>query len=502
VAVSPDHDIILALGEDLPVAISIARAPDDELVYSNRAFADLMGTGARQPVSVCTRDGAPYPANKLPFARAVGERRVIVADDMMIRRGDGRRVEVRAVARPVGDPITHVITTYFDVSREIAAERARVESEQRLHRAQRLEAVGTLAGGIAHDFNNLIFSIKLIAAEIAATDQDPKHRASLEMIDDITDRSAALTRSLVGFVRRGTQRALPVAVNDVATSLTEMLTRTLPGIELSFELEATDRGIVVGDHAQLEQVIVNLVLRAREAVQDAGRIIVRTTDRALPSAVDAPRFVVLEVIDDGASLSPMVRARMFESRAARKAQDSEAVIGPGLSTVLEIVEGYGGMLEVDEGPDGRGTTMRVVLPAARRAPATKARTTAADLPKGSGLVLVVDDDPMVRKVVASSLGSLGYKTIEAVSGPAAVEIYRKHRDEVRAVVLDMVMPGMAGKAAYLALREVDPNVAVLLMSGHTLNDQVQEILDLGVRSFVSKPYSIAELAEAIAVLMK
>ena len=201
-------------------------------------------------------------------------------------------------------------------------------------------------------------------------------------------------------------------------------------------------------------------------------------------------------------MSPAIRARMFAPRAARKAQDSETVIGPGLSTVLEIVEGYGGMLEIDEGPDGRGTTMRVVLPAARRAPAAKARPTAADLPKGSGLVLVVDDDPMVRKVVASSLGSLGYKTIEAVSGPAAVEIYRKHRDEVRAVVLDMVMPGMAGKAAYLALREVDPNVAVLLMSGHTLNEQVQEILDLGVRSFVSKPYSIAELAAAIAVLMK
>jgi two-component system, cell cycle sensor histidine kinase and response regulator CckA len=502
VAVSPDHDIILALGEDLPVAISVARAPDGELVYTNRAFAELMGTGARSPVAVCTRDGAPYPETKLPFARALGERRVIVADDLMIRRGDGRRVEVRAVARPVGDPITHVITTFFDVSREVAAERARAESEQRLRRAQRLEAIGTLAGGIAHDFNNLIFSIKLIAAEIASTDQDPKHRAGLEMIDDVTDRSAVLTRSLVGFVRRSTQRVLPVAVNDVATSLTEMLIRTLPGIELSFELEATDRGIVVGDHAQLEQVIVNLVLAAREAVNDAGRIIVRTSDRALPGVPDAPRFVVLEVIDDGPGMSPGVRARILEPRAVRKAQDSERIIGAGLTAVLELVEGYGGMLEIDDGLDGRGTTVRVVLPAARRAPAVKSRATAADLPKGSGLVLVVDDDPMVRKVVASSLGSLGYKTIEAVSGPAAVEIFRKHRDEVRAVVLDMVMPGMAGKAAYLALREVDPNVAVLLMSGHTLNEQVQEILDLGVRSFVSKPYSIAELAAAIAVLMK
>jgi two-component system cell cycle sensor histidine kinase/response regulator CckA len=143
----------------------------------------------------------------------------------------------------------------------------------------------------------------------------------------------------------------------------------------------------------------------------------------------------------------------------------------------------------------------VMLPAADRPPGRE-RTLVADLPRGSGLVLVIDDDHMVRRVVASSLGALGYRTIEASSGSEGVEIYRALHDEIRAVVLDMLMPGMSGKAIYLALRTIAPSVAVLLMSGHTLNDDIQELLDLGVRRFLSKPYSIGTLARTMAELVQ
>jgi CheY-like chemotaxis protein len=141
-----------------------------------------------------------------------------------------------------------------------------------------------------------------------------------------------------------------------------------------------------------------------------------------------------------------------------------------------------------------------MFPAAEQPRAPKPRIAPADLPRGTGVILVVDDDPMVRKVVSGSVGALGYTTIEAVSGSEAIEIYRTQHDQIRAVVLDMVMPGMPGKQTYLALRAIDSNVAVLLMSGHTMNEQVQEILDLGVRVFVSKPYSIGALATALAEL--
>jgi two-component system cell cycle sensor histidine kinase/response regulator CckA len=191
---------------------------------------------------------------------------------------------------------------------------------------------------------------------------------------------------------------------------------------------------------------------------------------------------VLEVQDDGAA-APVLRERAVAWASA-------------------IAETHGGALEVDAGLDGHGATLRAVLPAAGRLPATKPRTTTADLPRGSGLVLVIDDDPMVRRVITSSLATLGYRTIEAVSGGEAIELFRALHDEIRAIVLDMVMPGMTGKATYQALHAIDDKVPVLLMSGHTLNEQVQEILDLGVRNFISKPYSISVLANAMAELLR
>jgi CheY-like chemotaxis protein len=249
---------------------------------------------------------------------------------------------------------------------------------------------------------------------------------------------------------------------------------------------------------------MNLVLNARDAVPIAGRIVVRTSDRRSESDPGAPRFVLLEVKDDGTGIPAEAREHVFEPYITAKdpgAEDGTAT-GLGLATVFGIVEHHGGTIEIDSGLDGVGTTMRVVLPAASRQQAVRTRVAVVDLPKGSGLILVVDDDKMVRKVVSGSLASLGYTTIEAVSGPDAIEIYRQRHDEIRAVVLDMVMPGMAGRQTYLGLREINSKVAVLLMSGHTLNEQVQEILDLGVRSFVTKPYSIAALAAAMVELTR
>ncbi|HSR97360.1 MAG TPA: response regulator [Kofleriaceae bacterium] len=504
-AVPSDQDLILALGEDLPVGLWVARVPGGEVFYANRAFAALTGQPAREDVTaakfaahygVVTRRGTLYPEGRMPFARAVAERCTVIADDMMIRRHDGTTVEVRAVARPVGEPTSHVVVALFDVSREVAAERARAECEQQLRRAQRFEAIGSLAAGTAHEFNNLMFGVKLLAAELAASEPDPKRRAALEMIDDITERSAALTRSLLGFVRRGKQRSVMVSINDIATSMAELLGRAMAGVELTFELDAADRGAVVGDQPQLEQLIMDLALHACDAVGGAGRIVIRTSD----AAIDTARAIALEVIDDGAGLTPERRARLFEPDAPASEDAPGSRGARGLASVRAIALAHGGAIEIGNGLDGRGTAIRVLLPAADQPRTPRPRIAPAELPRGSGLILVVDDDHMVRKVVTGSLGALGYTTIEALSGSDAIEIYRAQHDQIRAVVLDMVMPDMAGKATYLALRAIDSNVAVLLMSGHTMNEQVQEILDLGVRRFVSKPYSIGALATALAEL--
>ncbi len=506
-AVPSDEEIIRSLGDDLPIGLWVARAPNGEHVYANRTFAEIMGQGPRgeskagsysEPYGIRTRDGKPYPEQRLPFVRALQERRVVMVDDITIQRPDDTHVHVRAFARPVMDAagaITHVVIAFFDITREVDAELGKAESERRLHRAQRLEAIGTLAGGIAHDFNNLIFGIKLIAAELAAGETDPKRLEALQLVDDITERSAVLTRSLLGFARRGKHRAMPVAIDDVIGAMAGLLQRTMASVTIGIELTAEDRGTVIGDQSQLEQVVMNLVVNARDALRDnsRGRVMLRTRT----TGHGGVRHVVLEVADDGPGIPDEIRERVFEPYFTTKNQGAERGTGLGLATVFGIVEAHGGSIEIGPGIDGRGATLRVFLPAATgSAPRPRAPITRPPQP-GRGLVMVVDDDEMVRRSVMSALKSLGYKPIEAADGHAAIELYRQHQGDIRAVVLDLVMPTMSGRATFLALREISTDVCVLLMSGHAMNEDVQALVGLGAKGFLSKPYSIDELAQAL-----
>ncbi len=508
--------IVSSVADDLPVGVWVARAPDGEFLYANKTFADIMGMAARadvgrgeyaQPYGIHARTGELYPEEKMPFVRALAERRTVVVDDIVIHRHDGGRVHIRAQARPVfgeDDAITHVVIAFIDITREARAEEARLESDQRVRQLQRMDSIGTLAGGIAHDFNNLLAAVKMMAAVLRRNEDDAVKLGYLEQIDDATESAAQLTRALLGFARRGKHLASRVSLHDVAIGVASLMRRALDRrIEVVTQFKATT-GDVVGDFSQLEQVFMNLVVNARDAMpEEGGRIIIATRDYEMGEDEAARRenmrrgpCVVLEVSDNGSGIAPHIRDRMFEPYVTTKKGGEGGGTGLGLATVWGIVENHGGAIEAIAASPG--TILRAFFPAAIEAAVGAPKNdTPANVVHGTGAVLVVDDERPVREALAAALRGLGYRVLVAEDGAAAIEIVRGET-KIDAVLLDMVMPRMDGKATYLALREVRPDLRVVLTTGFALNEEAQRILDLGVREFISKPFSVEALSQVIA----
>jgi signal transduction histidine kinase/CheY-like chemotaxis protein len=505
--------IIRTLSEDLPLGIWVARAPGGEFIYANGEFnrimkmgpvADAKVGGYSEPYGIYRTDGKLYPEDRLPFVRAMVERKVVMVDDLVIHRGDGTRVPVRAFARPMfdGDDISHVVIAFFDITLEVEAKRQRVESEARLNRAERMEAVGKLAGGIAHDFNNLLTAIRSIASRLSEEENDPERLVDLRTIDEVAERASALTRSLTSFAGRQPSYSESVSLHEMLGSLAEVLRRALdPSIAVELSLEAA-HDEVAGDLSQLEQVVMNLAINARDAMPEGGRLTLRTSDLELSGDAVLPpgRYVTLELADTGVGIDPAVRDRMFEPYVTSKPHGG----GLGLATVYGIVQAHHGMIEaLDHSP--RGTLVRVTLPVAAREGLRRASAQSAvaheRIAPGSGTVLLVEDEQLVRVATFRALRQLGYQVIACADGDEAVEIFRDRRADIHGVLLDVAMPRMSGRQTYIALRAIDPEVRVLLMAGDG-SDEVERILSLGAREFLPKPFELRTLSQALQRVLR
>jgi two-component system cell cycle sensor histidine kinase/response regulator CckA len=499
---STDAEIVASVADALPVGVWVARAPGGEFVYANATFREIMGMGARAdvalgeyatPYAIHGRDGEPYPEHAMPFVRALAERTTVMVDDIVIHRGDGGRVNIRAYARPHfdGDTITHVVIAFFDITREVQAEQARAESELRVQRAQRMDSIGMLAGGIAHDFNNLLTVIRVMTSSLTGGELDPGRRGDLEAIAAAADSAVSLTRALLGFAGQGKNLATPVAIDDVVGSVAEIFARATVGrIELATELRA--QCDVVGDRAQLEQVFMNLLINARDAVAGRGRISASTRSEG--------DRVILEIADDGPGVPVAIRERIFEPYFSTKHGFAQGGTGLGLATVYGIVEAHHGTIEVLDA-EQRGALFRVVLPASTASRSAPRRSTPAAVTRGSGVVLVVDDHPALRVAARRILESAGYRVLLAEDGVDGVETFRAHKGEIRLVLLDMSMPRLDGRGAFAAMRAIDPNVRVVLTTGYSLNDEVQTLLDQGAAAFIAKPFDVAELTTVVGGLI-
>jgi two-component system cell cycle sensor histidine kinase/response regulator CckA len=508
-------EIIGPIADDLPVGIWVAKAPGGEFVYANHTFREIMGTGGRadvargeyaEPYRIHLPDGAPYPEDRMPFVRALLARETVTCDDIVIHRSDGRRVNVRAFARPIFDAageITHVAIAFIDITREVQAERARHEGETRLRHAQRMESIGNLAGGIAHDFNNLLASIKILASYLKHRETDPQKLQSLDQIDQVTESGAQLTHALLHFARPQRASSRLVSVHELMRSITELSQRTFDRA-ISVRCEAgAELGEVVGDPSQLEQVLMNLVINARDAMPSGGELVLRSYDYEMqangddPSALPPGRYVGLEVRDTGGGIEAAHRDRVFEPYYTTKTSGAVKGTGLGLATVYGIVHSHGGTVEVSE-TSPRGTTMRVLLPSAR--PSERKLPTASlskSVHLGAGTLLLVDDEPMVLAATAQALREIGYTVMVASEGDVALELFREHRAVIRAVILDLVMPRRSGRETLRALREIDPKIPVLMTTGlATGNADMSGEVEGCV--LLPKPFDLAALSEAVA----
>jgi signal transduction histidine kinase len=382
------------------------------------------------------------------------------------------------------------------------------ESQERLRQAEKLEAIGLLAGGIAHDFNNHLTSIMAFADLIRVTAKDNAEiRELAEGILAGSRRSADLTGQLLAFARKANLLAVPVDVHRVIADVTSLLKHTIDKrIIIRHDLAAAP-STILGDPTQLENALLNLALNARDAMPSGGELLFATSIaelddaycRTIPHEVTPGTYLRVSVSDTGCGMDEKTRNRIFEPFFTTKAPGKGT--GMGLPAVYGTVRSLNGAIAVYSEP-GHGSSFHLyfpVLPIAGEAPHVSAEPSPTD--KGHGHVLVVDDEKTVSAAVSKLLQSMGYTVTVRGNGKEALEFYTSNWKSVDLVLLDMIMPVMGGKDAFVAMQKINPGIVALLSSGYSLNGEAQSMLDAGVAGFMQKPFTIAELRAKIGPLL-
>lgn len=481
----------------------IVRDPEGRITYWNRSAERIYGWFAEEAIGVDVRsllyeDRMAFDVAHdavLRTGRWIGELR------QRTRRGDMVEVAARwTLVRGKGGTPEAVMAINTDIT-----ERKRVE--QQLLRAQRMESIGTLAGGVAHDLNNVLAPI-LLAGELLQSDSATIDRSSLvETIVTSARRGADLVSQVLSFARGVEGERRPVDVGALVADIGAIVRDTFPkNIALSLEVPATLTPIV-GDSTQIQQVLLNLVVNARDAMPNGGHLRLGASQVLIDDqyAANTPgtkpgSYLLVEVEDDGEGMAPDVRDRAFEPFFTTKAHGVGT--GLGLSTAVAIIESHAGFLHVYSELD-RGTRFRVYLPCDLdvREPQAPA-STSADPPRGAGqTVLVVEDEAAIRAMTRQTLETYGYRVLEAANGAEGVAVFARAADGVHVVLTDMMMPVMDGPATILALQALDPEVRVIGASGLHGNGKVAQAAAAGVEHFLPKPYETRRLLEVLAEVL-
>ena len=479
------------------------------LTFFSNPFCNIVGYSRSQLIGMNTRQyTTPETAEKMDRITRQLERSEIPENvtsyDVIRPNGDKLMLELSfsMLTDPEKGPVGFK-GVLRDVSERKKTEEEKHKLESQLQQAQKMESIGTLAGGIAHDFNNILMGIQGNASlMLLKIDSEHPNFEKIKNIETYVQNGTTLTKQLLGFARRGKYLVKATDLNEIIEKSSSLFARTKKEIRVSTNLCESIWTVEV-DRGQIEQVLLNLYVNAWQAMLDGGDLYLGTENVILdrnyvkPYRVEPGRYVKISITDTGVGIDKDTQERIFEPFFTTKEMGRGT--GLGLASVYGIVKSHGGYINVYSELD-QGTTFTIYLPASGKE-AVEDEEVTVDIIMGSGTILLIDDEKMILEVGRELLEELGYTVLPAMSGQEAVDIFQQDQDSIDMIIMDMIMPGMSGSETFDRLKEINPDVKILLSSGYSVDGQATKILRRGCDGFIQKPFNMNQLAEKIHKIM-
>ena len=490
-----------------PDAFALNRYDDGAYVDVNEGFLAMTGYSREQVIGNTPVDLGHWASDndRRKVSVEIGKSGFIDSFETRFRLKNGRLINGQISAKIIMlDQEKHVLSITRDITGIKQMETERKKLEAQLRHSAKMESIGTLAGGIAHDFNNLMMGIQgnldLMALETEPTSNNYRR---LKNIEQHVESGAKLTRQLLGFAQAGKYDVRSTDLNKLVKRTTRMFSRTKKELTVNLET-AADIWSADVDQSQVEQVLLNIFVNAWQAMPGGGDIFISLKNTMLDNekarllGTKLGPYVSIIVRDTGMGMDAATQEKIFDPFFTTKKMGRGT--GLGLASAYGIVKNHGGVIEVSS-KKGSGTTFTIYIPASGKKIA-EIPERSFSIEKGTGTVLLIDDEEMIVDVGRQLIEHLGYGVLTAGSGKEAVELVTQSHARIDLVILDLIMPGMGGGETFDAIKAIAPGVKVLLSSGYALEGEASEILDRGCNGFIQKPFSLNDLSTKIKSVLK